>query len=74
MTTIKLAETALTMMRTPTLAALLLATTLAGCVSSQRFAAPRQPQATPTRPRGRPRKSARRASLSRRSPQDRRTR
>jgi hypothetical protein len=36
------------MTRTLTLAALLLATTLAGCVSSQRFAAPaRQQQATP---------------------------
>jgi uncharacterized lipoprotein len=42
----------MTVMRTLTLTALLLATTLAGCVSSQRFAAPAQqsqavPQAAP---------------------------
>jgi hypothetical protein len=38
----------MTMMLTLTFAALLFATTLAGCMSSQRFAAPaRQPQAAP---------------------------
>jgi hypothetical protein len=43
----------MTMPRTLTLAALLLATALAGCVSSQRFAAPaRQPQAVPQAPSG----------------------